>query len=342
MTATRYLLLMVALTVEVTAARAQSISGYTTLDIDPASGIVTATCETDLDPYTDGYYEASTRCTVKDASGAVIASDQNTDIDGDFGYAQVILTFTGTPGTTYTATGTHYGVVSIPYDLADTRPGQNFYQYDDYYNFSLLNSNPPQIYTGSYSWYGAGPDTATRITNLRIGNTTESGTVPYPCPISITLNSLTPISITSDPNLRTGYGAMASMWANPTTTDWSSAVITETVTPGMNSCPNPGSLQPAFQTITLANSATFSVGQGSLTLDYPQSQVSFPAIPGAFYDEHSVRSGTVALGTGTCSAYATQTYVCGGNTLGTFTIIKTFTAGTANGGPATIVTVTKQ
>jgi len=256
------------------------------------------------------------------------------------GYAQVVLTFQGTPGTTYVAEGNHSTRVDVPY-YPYTSP-----YYRDYYNFFALDrefsngESPPDMSWDE--WFGQGPPIRSIATNLTAGTTFDSATVSYPCPTSVTLNSLTPISITSDPNLRTGYGAMASMWVNPTTTDWSSAIITETIAPGPNSCPNPGSLQPAFQTITLANSATFPVGQGSLTLDYPLSQVSFPAIPGAFYDEHSTRSTTQGLGTGSCSASATQTYTCGGNTLGTFTITKTFTAGTANGGPATIVTVTKQ
>ena len=44
-----------------TVARGQAITGYTTLDIDPSSGIVTATCDTYMDADTDSFYEASVR-----------------------------------------------------------------------------------------------------------------------------------------------------------------------------------------------------------------------------------------------------------------------------------------
>ncbi len=319
---------------------AQGIIGSTIIDIDPATNVVTVTCETDLDGDSEAYYRAVVYCVVNDTNGNSIAGNRNTDTGGLNGYAQVVLTFQGVPGTTYFAEGMHSGQAYVHY-YTYTSPyyvdHYNFYALD--FEFSADGSTPD---TSWDEWFGQGPPRRVVSTNFTGGATFDVGTVPYPCPTSVTINSLTPISITSDSNLRTGYGAMASMRANPPTTDWSSAVITETITPGQNSCPNPGSIQPPFQTVTLANSSTFPIGQGSFTFDYPQSQVSFPAIPGAFYDEHSFHSTTQALGTGSCVAFATQTYVCGGNTLGTFTITKTFTAGTANGGPATIVTVTKQ
>jgi len=316
-----------------------SISGSTTIQIDPSTNIVTAACETILNGEADtGYYAARVTCVVVDSSGNTLPSGAYSD-DGDVnGYADVILTFTGVPGATYTATGGHTAGLTVPFDAPIGQPqGLNF----DPLNFYNYVESPTQTFQDGYDWLGPGPEVTTRLKTLHIGNTIASATASA-CPTSVTLNSLTPISITTDSNLRTGYGAMASMLANPTTIDWSSAVITETITPSSNSCPNPGSLQPAFQTVTLANSSTFPVGQGALTFDYPQSQASFPAIPGAFYDEHSLFKNFQALGTGTCSASAIQTYVCGGKTLGTFAITKTFTAGTANGGPATIVTVNKQ
>lgn len=196
--------------------------------------------------------------------------------------------------------------------------------------------------TANVNLLGVSVGTSTIQSRISSASCSSGGTTPatvVKCPSSITLNTLQQINISTDSSLHTGYGAMASMLANPTSTDWTSAVITETVTPGANNCP--AALQNAFQTVTSANSSTFNVGKGGHVLD-PNSSQTFPAVPNAFYDEHSLTSTSNTLPSGTCQASAVQTYVCGGTTIGTFNITKTVTAGTANGGPSSIVSVTKQ
>ena len=85
-----------------------------------------------------------------------------------------------------------------------------------------------------------------------------------PCPSSVTLNSLTAVSITIDPTLHTGYGAIASMLSNPTIQDWSKAVIKEAVTQTSSSCPSSVS---TFTNVALQNSTTFDVGATALLFD---------------------------------------------------------------------------
>jgi len=86
--------------------QAQIIYGSTNLDIDPDSGTVTATCETDVDNLTAEYYKVVVGCVVKNSDNKVVASGDRSD-DAAQGYVQVVLTFTGVPGETYTATSAH-------------------------------------------------------------------------------------------------------------------------------------------------------------------------------------------------------------------------------------------
>jgi len=76
------------------------------------------------------------------------------------------------------------------------------------------------------------------------------------CPSSNSLSSLTALSITLlFPSLKTGIGAMAAIQLSPTTTDWNSAQITESLVTSSNTCPTSwGNL--------CAGSSTFMVGVG--------------------------------------------------------------------------------
>ncbi len=162
------------------------------------------------------------------------------------------------------------------------------------------------------------------------------------CPTSVTLFNQTSIPISADTSDQTGYGEMAGMMTNPTTTNWSSAVIKETVTPTTSTCPS--SILPQFSTVTTLNSTTFNVGIGATLPD--NSNYIYPAITNVFYDLHATNSPANLLAgyanVKSCTASAAQTYVCGGSIIGSFTITKTLTQGTANGKPATIVTVSKR
>jgi hypothetical protein len=148
---------------------AQTLTGSTTIDVDPATNIVTATCETDED---DGDYEADVQCTVTDAAFNVKAQQSAIDHGGQ-GYAQVVLTFTGQAGTNYIATSTHQAIANIT-DLPD---GHGPTYYEDYYNYSSFEQAGDITYPFSYEWYGPGPDVQIRNKNIRVGNTTASDAI---------------------------------------------------------------------------------------------------------------------------------------------------------------------
>ncbi|MBB5340342.1 hypothetical protein [Tunturiibacter gelidoferens] len=174
---------------------AQSIEGSTTIQIDPNSSVVTATCETNLGSADDGYYAARILCTVKDSSGNTLASGAYSD-DGDRqGFAAVTLSFTGIPGTTYTATGQHTAALTVPFDAPPGEPQGQFY---DEENFETYAENP-QTYINNNSWFGPGPEKTTKARSLHIGNTYAQATAPQ-IPTSLKLISATvlPTGITNN------------------------------------------------------------------------------------------------------------------------------------------------
>src|ERR1700733_6881455 len=124
----------------------QSISGFTTVTIDPTTLMVTATCETDLDGYSEGVYNPSVTCVLTDGAGNTLASGTYLDTE-DESYAQVTLEFQGIAGTTYIATGHHYAWMAIQlYDPDEDPPNTNLYRWDEY-NFSdYAETAPPNPY----------------------------------------------------------------------------------------------------------------------------------------------------------------------------------------------------
>jgi len=154
---------------------AQNIIGSTTLDIDPNSGNVTATCETDLDATLQGTYQALVSCSVMDTDGNVVASGTAGDPDGEQGYAQAVLTFLGIPGTTYTARG-HHGAIAIFIDDNPDDYTKNVYDYNYYYdpyNFSSFEGAPIE-YPVYNDWYGPGPTQTVKLPSIHVGSTTDN------------------------------------------------------------------------------------------------------------------------------------------------------------------------
>jgi hypothetical protein len=130
-------------------------TGSTTLDIDGVSGMVVATCETDLDATAQAYYHAVVECKVKDGDGKEIVSGQFTDKNGTQGYAQVVLTFMGAPGTNYTATASHYLEVILQ-TRAESLP-ELLVKPIDYDPFSFGDLGKlNETYQGMFEWFGAG------------------------------------------------------------------------------------------------------------------------------------------------------------------------------------------
>jgi hypothetical protein len=146
-------------------ALSQGVIGTTTIHFDPNSGIGTATCETALDS-DNGFYESRTSCSVVDQYGTVVATGTADDPGDRQGSAAVTVTFTGTPGYTYTATSMHQAAPTVPFD---TPPGQPAQLYDEY-NFQSFAENP-ESYDDYWEWYGPGPQLPTKQRVIRIGNT---------------------------------------------------------------------------------------------------------------------------------------------------------------------------
>jgi hypothetical protein len=118
--------------------QAQITYGSTNLDIDLDSGVVMATCETDVDNFTAEYYKTGVSCTIKDSNNKIIASEERTD-DSAQGYVQVVLIVPGVPGETYTAMSSHLLDERYTVECAND-PSQplGVPYYDDVYDFSLL------------------------------------------------------------------------------------------------------------------------------------------------------------------------------------------------------------
>ena len=157
------------------AANGQQVEGYTTVDIDPSTNAVTATCETSID---SDYYASFVSCAVTDGNGTQITSGSQIDNYGYEGYAQVVLTFTGTAGTTYLATGVHSAQPTMPFDTPEPQPGRPVTQYyDDPYNYNSFDEGTYQTYAGSFDLYGPGPDQQVKRKPLHIADTTADSAI---------------------------------------------------------------------------------------------------------------------------------------------------------------------
>ncbi|HKS27351.1 MAG TPA: hypothetical protein VJS44_06000 [Pyrinomonadaceae bacterium] len=88
------------------AALAQSVTGYTSIDYDDSSGIVTAYSETSVDYDVMWDYNAYVALSVTDTYGSLVVSGSATDFN-DVGFISITLQFYGQSEATYTAKGTH-------------------------------------------------------------------------------------------------------------------------------------------------------------------------------------------------------------------------------------------
>ncbi len=105
-------------------------------------------------------------------------------------------------------------------------------------------------------------------------------------------------------------------------------------TPATNSC-------PASFVNPCVGSETFTVGSGDTFVDGTIE----PATPNVFYDQHYTTDKVSMLDAAnitSCSNTCKQTYSCGGNNLGTFTITRSYTKGTIAGHAVTNIQITKQ
>jgi hypothetical protein len=309
---------------------AQNVYGSTTIDIDPNSGTVTATCETDFDGAMDGNYEAEVVCTVTDQNGTQIANGDAADVD-DVGFAQVVLTFSATPGSTYTARGIHHAIAILV--------EQQFLKtvYEDPYNFSSFESDGNEIYPNYNDWYGPGPEEQTKIAGIRLGETWATQTYQI-CPTTVTISNTFARSLPSldHPDSLTGIGILTRMLVSPSVSDYTGVQIRELVTAGPNSCPANVVSYTNFPNLV----STFTVGA---TANW--EGVPFPSVLNSFYDQHTIYLNFDVLGltsVSSCTATATQIYTCNGQTIGTFTLTNTYDHGSLSGQSVTNITTTKQ
>ena len=157
------------------------------------------------------------------------------------------------------------------------------------------------------------------------------------CPTSVTLSSTEPFSLSNNfPQLQSGIGIVSFMQINPGTVDWDGTVITEYVTTNIDTCPSNVPQCNAFAGSLVVGSAGSAFG------------LQWQAQENIMWDEHVKSSPTSWLNAPgvtktACTLSCLQTYQCGGNTIGSFTIVYGLSSrGTINGTPVTNVTATKQ
>jgi hypothetical protein len=159
------------------------------------------------------------------------------------------------------------------------------------------------------------------------------------CPTSISVDQIWSQPLQNDyPTWQTGVGILSRMKVGPVGTDFTSVVLSETVTPTGDSCPSNIQSYTDFPTITYGHN--FIVG-----LSAAWEGNSYPSVYNAFYDQHVDKISVNILGytnVTSCQATATQVYTCNGQPVGTFTLTNTYTSGFIGGQPVTFVSVSKQ
>ena len=164
----------------------QAATGYTSLDYDDSSGVVTAYSETDLDYDIEWDYDAYVGLSVSDDSGALVASGSARDYD-EIGFISITLEFSGTSDVTYTAVGTHKAYANYSdYDYEDFYPYRMYYYYWDTWYFGFFEGQG--IYEPWYYYFlspGYSPVTR-RLRYIPLGSTTDYAmlTVRAPHPVN--------------------------------------------------------------------------------------------------------------------------------------------------------------
>jgi hypothetical protein len=172
------------------------------------------------------------------------------------------------------------------------------------------------------------------------------GGLLMPCP------NLTEVATTIDmrnealaAGFLTAYGIHAQMRVRPDARTWDGTQITESLTMTSNTCPN-----SLTRGEPCNGSSTFTVGAqsgNSSVLPAPRAGAI-----NRFWDFHTthVRPRGISVlhdatrnpaNLNTCSTVCNQNYNCGGNTIGTHTITRTYIKGRFNGQDVTFVDVTK-
>jgi Domain of unknown function (DUF4157) len=163
---------------------------------------------------------------------------------------------------------------------------------------------------------------------------------PPTCPskaVIETVTDLTPAGIKK--GWRTGYGALALVRVEPTTTDWDGTSIVEQNKETSSTCPKEFEISPC------AGASTFPVGSAA----HSGVLGDLPAVKNHFYDTHMTRWNMGSLlhdparnphGLSSCEAVCEQKYVCGGTVISTQTVKRVFTKGKDGSRDVTLVNVT--
>lgn len=106
-------------------ARAQAITGYTSIDYDHFSNTIVAYSETVADYDLVGDYNVYVSLYVVDQNNAAVVSRSASDTSGD-GRVAVTVHVSATPGNKYTAKGSHKGYANL-FGYSDTYPYRIFY-----------------------------------------------------------------------------------------------------------------------------------------------------------------------------------------------------------------------
>jgi len=121
-----------------------------------------------LDGALDGNYNAWVTCSVTDQNGNQVANGSDAD-DGTNGYAEVVLTFAGTPGSTYTVTGINHAIAVLEVEQF------NKTLYEDPYNMgNAFEEGPDSPFPDYFDWYGPGPDEQIKTAGIRFGENSDS------------------------------------------------------------------------------------------------------------------------------------------------------------------------
>jgi hypothetical protein len=165
-------------------------------------------------------------------------------------------------------------------------------------------------------------------------------TVSPPCPTTTSINGITqvPLSPQSTPPYLTGLGINTTMGVGPATQNYNGATIMESVSPAGGTCP-----QNWQQNACVATSPGGLIVGGSAEGFGPSGLgATLPAVSNAFLDAHGFQSTSNVLAGGpSCTIVCAQTYSCGGNGIGNYTITMTLSSKTVNNNAVTQVTVTK-
>ena len=219
------------------------------------------------------------------------------------------------------------------------------WQWSGFGHFSLQGSSTQP----SVSLKAATPGTDTLSVMATSGSClfyqSQQVQVKQPCPSSISVANRTVFNLSSFsqyvPNsLLTGIGMVSTMQVGPSSTNWNNTVITESLATLQNSCPT---TSPWPNPCT--GSGNFTVGTGGTAkILNTITLATFNPLQNDFYDQHTLASSFNLLqnpGVSSCTIVCSQTYTCGGNSVGSFTVTYDLAPGTVSSNPVSNVTVSK-